>query len=286
MMLPTRDGWRPRCISIFTTCRSVRRSRACCRRSSYHLDEPDFPIRRCNHVPFLICRPGGASTARKSCSRVRGPTNCSGVIRATRSFGHCGGWIAAPAQFAPHWPVAETGYPALGTAPWARPYDEPAECSATSIVLLTSGFSRIAWPPPTPMLGQSSLRKSLNHSAASRRTRIVCTACLAIGDLGEVDRFLERDLTVYLPNHNLLYTDKMGMAVGIEARVPLLDQELVELGTSLSPVQKLDPGPEGDFATGRAEERCPTKLSIGRKPDSALPIDPGCGTTWAQCGTI
>ncbi|HYE97859.1 MAG TPA: asparagine synthase (glutamine-hydrolyzing) [Planctomycetota bacterium] len=43
-----------------------------------------------------------------------------------------------------------------------------------------------------------------------------------------VDRWLERDLSVYLPNHNLLYTDKMGMAVGLEARVPLLDLELVE----------------------------------------------------------
>jgi len=42
-----------------------------------------------------------------------------------------------------------------------------------------------------------------------------------------VDRFLERDLSFYLPNHNLLYTDKMGMAVGLEARVPLLDLELV-----------------------------------------------------------
>jgi asparagine synthase (glutamine-hydrolysing) len=42
------------------------------------------------------------------------------------------------------------------------------------------------------------------------------------------DRFLFRDLTDYLPNHNLLYTDKMGMAVGVEARVPLLDQELLD----------------------------------------------------------
>jgi asparagine synthase (glutamine-hydrolysing) len=46
-----------------------------------------------------------------------------------------------------------------------------------------------------------------------------------------LDRCLERDLSVYLPNHNLLYTDKMGMAVGLEARVPLLDQELVDLVT-------------------------------------------------------
>ena len=42
-----------------------------------------------------------------------------------------------------------------------------------------------------------------------------------------LQRLQERDLTVYLPNHNLLYTDKMSMAVGLEARVPFLDLELV-----------------------------------------------------------
>jgi len=49
--------------------------------------------------------------------------------------------------------------------------------------------------------------------------------------LAECDQGLLRDLCDYLPNHNLLYTDKMGMAASIEVRVPLLDQELVELVT-------------------------------------------------------
>jgi asparagine synthase (glutamine-hydrolysing) len=71
-----------------------------------------------------------------------------------------------------------------------------------------------------------------------------CLSRMRNGGLHEIDSFLERDLCVYLPNHNLLYTDKMGMAVGIEARVPLLDQELVELGTSLSSAQKLEPVPK------------------------------------------
>jgi asparagine synthase (glutamine-hydrolysing) len=58
------------------------------------------------------------------------------------------------------------------------------------------------------------------------------------------DRFLERDLGVYLPNHNLLYTDKMAMAVGVEARVPLLDLELVKFACSLPASQKLVPRPK------------------------------------------
>jgi asparagine synthase (glutamine-hydrolysing) len=45
--------------------------------------------------------------------------------------------------------------------------------------------------------------------------------------LSGLQKFRERDLSVYLPNHNLFYTDKMGMAAGVEARVPLLDLEVV-----------------------------------------------------------
>lgn len=54
-----------------------------------------------------------------------------------------------------------------------------------------------------------------------------------------IDRYLERDQQVYLPNHNLLYTDKMSMAVGIEARVPLLDDEIVNLANRLPQTAKL-----------------------------------------------
>jgi asparagine synthase (glutamine-hydrolysing) len=47
-------------------------------------------------------------------------------------------------------------------------------------------------------------------------------------NLNSYDRYLDRDFSVYLPNHNLLYTDKIAMAVGLEARVPILDLELLQ----------------------------------------------------------
>jgi asparagine synthase (glutamine-hydrolysing) len=61
----------------------------------------------------------------------------------------------------------------------------------------------------------------------------------------DVDTCLDRDLSVYLPNHNLLYTDKMGMAVGVETRVPLLDMNLVSLATSFPAKWKLRPTTKG-----------------------------------------
>jgi asparagine synthase (glutamine-hydrolysing) len=85
---------------------------------------------------------------------------------------------------------------------------------------------------------------AITHALGQFQADADCLRRMRTGGFGEIDRFLERDLSVYLPNHNLLYTDKMGMAVGIEARVPLLDQELVEFATSLSASQKLDPVPK------------------------------------------
>lgn len=43
----------------------------------------------------------------------------------------------------------------------------------------------------------------------------------------------------FLPDHNLNYTDKMSMAVGVEARVPFLDLELVEFAAQLPPNIKM-----------------------------------------------
>jgi asparagine synthase (glutamine-hydrolysing) len=88
------------------------------------------------------------------------------------------------------------------------------------------------------------LSPSLAHAMANWRADADCLLRMRTSGLDEVDQFFERDLSVYLPNHNLLYTDKMGMAVGIEARVPLLDQDLVDFGTSLSAAQKLEPVPK------------------------------------------
>jgi len=47
------------------------------------------------------------------------------------------------------------------------------------------------------------------------------------------NRYIQRDMADYLPNHNLLYTDKISMSVGVETRVPLLDLEIVQLANSL-----------------------------------------------------
>ena len=48
-----------------------------------------------------------------------------------------------------------------------------------------------------------------------------------------LERMLYLEAKHFLADHNLNYTDKMGMAAGVEVRVPLLDLDLVELATRI-----------------------------------------------------
>jgi asparagine synthase (glutamine-hydrolysing) len=48
-----------------------------------------------------------------------------------------------------------------------------------------------------------------------------------------VERCLALEKRFFLADHNLTYTDKMGMAAGVEARVPLLDLELMRFAATV-----------------------------------------------------
>jgi asparagine synthase (glutamine-hydrolysing) len=60
-----------------------------------------------------------------------------------------------------------------------------------------------------------------------------------------VDRALHLDTTVMLVDDPVKRVDNMTMAAGLEARVPFLDHELVELAARIPPHQKLRDGGKG-----------------------------------------
>jgi asparagine synthase (glutamine-hydrolysing) len=59
------------------------------------------------------------------------------------------------------------------------------------------------------------------------------------GDEQWLNRLLYLDIKTFLPCLNLAYTDRMSMAASTEVRVPLLDDELVELAGRVPPTLKL-----------------------------------------------
>jgi asparagine synthase (glutamine-hydrolysing) len=61
-------------------------------------------------------------------------------------------------------------------------------------------------------------------------------------DLPLAQRLLYLDIHTYLPDNNLMLVDRSTMAAGLEARVPLLDRQLVEYAFSLPPERIVRPG--------------------------------------------
>jgi len=68
-----------------------------------------------------------------------------------------------------------------------------------------------------------------------------------------LDRMLALEQRFFLTDHNLTYTDKMSMAVGVEVRVPFLDPDLVEFAAQI-PHQFKQRGRHGKWILKKAME--------------------------------
>lgn len=68
-----------------------------------------------------------------------------------------------------------------------------------------------------------------------------------------LERMLALEQRFFLADHNLVYTDKMSMAVGVETRVPFLDLELVEFAARI-PAKFKQSGTEGKWVLKKAME--------------------------------
>jgi len=66
-----------------------------------------------------------------------------------------------------------------------------------------------------------------------------------------LSRMLHLDRSYFLASHNLNYTDKMGMACGVEIRVPLLDPDLAAFAERLTDAQRVH-GREAKYLLRRA----------------------------------
>ena len=68
-----------------------------------------------------------------------------------------------------------------------------------------------------------------------------------------MDRMLALEQRFFLADHNLLYTDKMSMAAGVEVRVPFLDLELVDFAARI-PAHLKQRGQTGKWILKKAME--------------------------------
>lgn len=87
-----------------------------------------------------------------------------------------------------------------------------------------------------------------------------------------LNRMLYFELKSFLVDHNLNYTDKMSMAVGVEARVPFLDIELVEFSTKMPTRLKMK-GNETKYILKKVAERyLPNEIIYRPKTGFGAPV--------------
>lgn len=72
-------------------------------------------------------------------------------------------------------------------------------------------------------------------------------------DLVSLEKMLALEQRFFLADHNLIYTDKMSMATGVEVRVPFLDLELVNFAREI-PIGFKHRGGEGKWVLKKAME--------------------------------
>jgi asparagine synthase (glutamine-hydrolysing) len=98
---------------------------------------------------------------------------------------------------------------------------------------------------------------SLDFSSAIKYSNPASEMLKFLKDLpantGKLDKMLSLEQQFFLPDHNLIYTDRMSMAVGVEVRVPFLDKELVEFAYNI-PDQFKQKGSEGKWILKKALE--------------------------------
>jgi asparagine synthase (glutamine-hydrolysing) len=105
-----------------------------------------------------------------------------------------------------------------------------------------------------------AVRRALYTSEFAQRVRSVDTAAPLLESLQRIksesdplQRMLFLETRHFLADHNLNYTDRAGMAVGVEIRVPLLDVEMVEFATRV-PARMKQQGSVGKAIFKRAME--------------------------------
>ncbi len=113
--------------------------------------------------------------------------------------------------------------------------------------------SYFAWAPRGQLAGlySRSFKESLGKSRAE--TPLLEFLHPLPSSVSALDRMLACEQRFFLADHNLNYTDKMAMAVGVEVRVPFLDYELVDFAQRI-PLSVKQRGRVGKYVLKRAME--------------------------------
>tara|TARA_Y100000591_G_C21665474_1_gene610057 strand:- start:240 stop:920 length:681 start_codon:yes stop_codon:yes gene_type:complete len=87
-----------------------------------------------------------------------------------------------------------------------------------------------------------------------------------------LNKMLHLEKKTFLVDHNLNYTDKMSMAVGVETRVPYLDLDLVEFVKKINPTLKMKGNQTKYILKKVAEKYLPDEIIYRPKSGFGAPV--------------
>lgn len=139
----------------------------------------------------------------------------------------------------------------LGVGRWLRHLSEQATTTnalGRRLRKLTAGLGQppvermadyYGWLPNT--INRNLFAPAVREQLTTEHPRQVLLDMLRLipAETSPLNQMLFWEISTYLPDHNLNYTDKLSMAVGVEARVPYLDLDLVGFSTTLPPDLKM-----------------------------------------------
>lgn len=91
-------------------------------------------------------------------------------------------------------------------------------------------------------------------------------------NFNNLDKMLYMEQTSFLPDHNLLYNDKMSMANGVETRVPFLDMDLIKFVNSVSNNFKLNVNKSKHLLKSSLSEILPKSIINRKKTGFGVPL--------------
>jgi asparagine synthase (glutamine-hydrolysing) len=128
-----------------------------------------------------------------------------------------------------------------------------------------------AWLPYTHNL--NLFTKTIQNQLNYHPSRILLDLLKNIpNETSDLNKMLYWEVKTFLMGHNLNYTDKMSMAVGVEARVPFLDLDLVNFSTTI-PVEFKMKGDVTKYILKKvAEKYLPKEIIYRPKSGFGAPI--------------
>jgi asparagine synthase (glutamine-hydrolysing) len=211
-----------------------------------HLDEPQADLAPLNAL--LICELARAHGIKVLLSGAGGDDVFTGYRRHYALMQErYWDWLPAPARAL----LGAAARRLPGSVPLLRRVRRAfADAGLDGDARLASYFAWLTQSESAPLLAPALIDQLRDWSPLEPLTqglRGVAT------ETDRLNRMLFLEAKYFLCDHNLNYTDKMGMAVGVEVRVPFLDPDLMRLAAAL-PAEYKQRGTEGKWILKQAME--------------------------------